>query len=64
MNKDDIESAKGIKGHREGGDPEDERENFYICQTCGQPVDMRDLYQVMHHEQPVHKPIPPEEVKP
>ena len=49
--------AKGILGHREGGDPEDERENFYMCSDCGQAVDMRDLGQVLHHEENGHEPI-------
>lgn len=49
--------AKGIIGHRQGGDPEDERENFYICKACGQAVDMRDLGQVFHHEEIDHEPI-------
>lgn len=50
-------SAKGIIGRREGGDPEDERENFYICAKCKQAVDKRDLGQVFHHEESGHEPI-------
>lgn len=50
-------AAKGITGHRKGGDPEDERDNFYICEACNQAVDMRDLGQVFHHEEPDHEPI-------
>ena len=49
--------GKGIIGHREGGDPEDERDNFYICKACNQAVDMRDLGQVFHHEGRGHEPI-------
>lgn len=47
----------GVIGHRVGGDPEDERENFYTCKQCGQSVDMRDLCQVFHHEEVGHEPI-------
>jgi hypothetical protein len=32
-------------------------DNFYVCPQCGQAVDMRDLGQVFHHEEPGHKPI-------
>jgi len=50
-------SAKGIIGKREGGDPENELDNFYKCGECGQSVDKRDLGQVFHHEENGHKPI-------
>ena len=49
--------AVGIKGHRVGGDPENEEDNFYTCPKCGQAVDMRDLGLVFHHETPDHTPI-------
>jgi hypothetical protein len=49
--------AKGIIGHREGGDPENEEDNFYTCAVCGQAVDMRDLGQVFHHEEEGHEKI-------
>ncbi|UCI22648.1 hypothetical protein FJ970_32475 (plasmid) [Mesorhizobium sp. B2-1-8] len=52
-----------IPGKRHEGEPDDEDENFYICKVCGQPVDMRDLRQVIWHEQPRHKPLKPELVK-
>ncbi|WP_404924901.1 hypothetical protein [Mesorhizobium sp. ORM16] len=32
---------------------------FYTCKICGQKVDMRDLRQVMWHEQPDHEPLEP-----
>jgi len=35
-----------------------EHEHFYICADCGQAVDMRDLGQVFHHEEPGHSPLP------
>jgi len=45
-------------GQRVGGDPADEAEHFYLCQACQQPVDMRDLAAVFHHEEPGHGPLP------
>jgi hypothetical protein len=49
--------AKGVTGRREGGDPENEMDNFYVCKSCDQSVDMRDLGQVFHHEEAGHEPI-------
>lgn len=59
MNKIDN-PAKGIVGTRVGGDPKDEREHYFTCDTCGQAVDMRDLGQLLHHQTPGHKPITPD----
>lgn len=39
------------------GEPVDEAEHFYTCAACGQAVDMRDLGQVFHHEDPGHEPM-------
>lgn len=50
-------NAEGVIGGREGGDPENELENFYICGACGQSVDKRDLGQVFHHEEEGHEQI-------
>lgn len=50
-------NARGIIGSREGGDPENELDNFYTCAECEQAVDMRDLGQVFHHEELNHEPI-------
>ena len=47
-----------IVGQRVGGDPVDEAEHFYECRACGQPVDMRDLAAVFHHEEAGHEPLP------
>ncbi|WP_246678974.1 MULTISPECIES: hypothetical protein [unclassified Mesorhizobium] len=44
-------------GHRHGGDPARQEDNFYTCEICGQKVDMRDLRQAMWHEQPDHEPL-------
>ena len=52
-----INGGKGIIGQRVGGNPKNEIDNFYNCKACGQSVDMRDLGQVFHHEEPNHKPI-------
>ena len=41
-----------------GPEPEDESEHFMQCRACGQYFDMRDLGQVLHHEDPGHEPIP------
>jgi hypothetical protein len=38
----------------------DERQHFYTCPSCGQSVDMRDLSQVLWHEQPGHTPLEPD----
>jgi hypothetical protein len=43
-----------IVGKRHGGDLADERRHFHSCPTCGKPVDMRDLRQIMLHETPGH----------
>lgn len=48
-------------GAREGPEPADEIEHFYICKACGQPVDKRDLGQVFHHEDKGHAPLPVED---
>lgn len=37
---------------------ENEADNFYNCEACGQAVDMRDLGEVFHHEEAGHKPLP------
>lgn len=39
-------------------DLEDEAKHFYVCEACGQAVDMRRLGGVLHHEEPGHDPLP------
>lgn len=34
-----------------------EADHYYVCEHCGQAVDMRDLGQVFHHEAADHKPL-------
>lgn len=43
-----------IEGKSADGHIVDERRHFYACPTCGKPVDMRDLRQVILHETPGH----------
>ena len=52
-----------VVGERLGGEPTDEAEHFYLCKGCGQPVDMRDLGAVFHHEEPSHEPLPAEDAE-
>jgi hypothetical protein len=49
---------KGVRGKQIGGEPADESEHFYVCKACGQAVDKRDLFAVLHHEAEGHKPLP------
>ena len=37
---------------------EKEKEHFMKCGICGQYFDMRDLTQVIYHEQIPHRPVP------
>jgi hypothetical protein len=37
--------------------PDDESENYIVCPACGQAVDGRSLYQVMHHAERGHAPL-------
>lgn len=50
-------AGTGIVGTRMDKEVTDEREHFYTCDDCGQAVDMRDLGQVIHHEEPGHDPL-------
>jgi hypothetical protein len=52
---------KDALGCRQGDEPEDEIEHFYLCKVCHQPVDMRDLAAVFHHEEMGHDPLPVED---
>lgn len=56
-----MKNDPGIVGQRVGGDPLDEAEHFFLCPSCDQPVDMRDLAAVIHHEVPGHEPLPAED---
>lgn len=39
------------------GHSDNEADHFYQCPSCGQAVDMRKLGDVLHHEEPGHKPL-------
>jgi|GEM_PF-5056196 len=57
----DPDAIRDQIGYNEAGDPADELRHFYLCQACQQPVDKRDLGAVLHHEEPGHEPLPPED---
>jgi hypothetical protein len=40
------------------GNPVDDSQHFYVCETCGQAVDKRRLVDVIHHERGDHERIP------
>lgn len=44
-------------GILQGPEPEDEAEHFELCVTCGQAFDMRDLEQVLYHDEEMHEPM-------
>lgn len=58
MSRQTNNPGSGLFGVRVGGEPENEAGHFYRCKACGQAVDMRDLGQVFHHEEPGHTPLP------
>lgn len=41
----------------DGPAPKDETEHFYLCEACGQAIDMRLLGDVLYHDQVDHKPL-------
>lgn len=41
----------------DGIPPNDESGHFYVCEGCGQAVDMRKLGDVLYHDQVDHKPL-------
>jgi hypothetical protein len=45
----------GIRGGPARGQPVQERQHFFKCQECGQAIDRRSLYQVLHHEEAGHQ---------
>jgi len=49
-------TATGIIGTAQV-EPSDEADHFYVCVSCGQAVDKRDLGQVFHHENNGHEPL-------
>lgn len=58
------EMTRGEQGLRELAEREanrevldDEAQHFMNCAICGQSFDMRNLFEVLYHEQPNHEPI-------
>lgn len=51
-------AATGIVGKRIGLHDRSKECNYYICDECGQAVDMRNLGEVFHHKDAGHKPLP------
>lgn len=50
--------ATGIKGRALGRKAKGSiREHYEICPECGQAIDLRDLGEVFHHNEPGHKPL-------
>ncbi|MER9652483.1 hypothetical protein NKJ26_03060 [Mesorhizobium sp. M0152] len=49
--------AVGVTGKRHAGPVKDEIEHFMICPVCGQEIDMRNLAEVLHHDNPHHEPL-------
>ena len=47
----------GFTGVRVDKTVTDEAEHFYVCASCGEAVDCRDLGQVFHHEDDGHSPL-------
>lgn len=46
-----------VSGRPHEGEPANEAEHYVSCLFCRQPVDMRDLRQVIYHETPGHEPL-------
>jgi hypothetical protein len=42
----------------QGAEPLAEVDHFYVCSVCGQAVDMRQLADVLYHEELTHNPKP------
>src|SRR4051812_7663909 len=51
------EQLKHVRGRIVGDEPGEESEHSYSCSECGQAVDRRSLYQVLHHEEVDHEPM-------
>lgn len=43
---------------RQDHEPIDDERHFYVCPSCGQPVDKRDPGAVVRHEARGHEPWP------
>ena len=52
-----LEVVKSINGTPEGKEKENEIDHFFVCGQCGQAVDSRSLFQVLHHDESGHRPL-------
>src|SRR5690242_8576876 len=50
-------SGNGTAEAAGANDPADEATYFFVCKTCGQAVDIRELDQIFHHQIPGHEPM-------
>jgi hypothetical protein len=57
MNRADNPAA-GIRGRALDIEITDEIDHFDICPECGQAFDMRELAEVLHHDEEGHQPLP------
>jgi Fe2+ or Zn2+ uptake regulation protein len=49
----DLESIR--PGRLVGEQPANEADHFFVCEACGQAVDMRNLAEVFRHEEDPHE---------
>lgn len=57
MNDKDRQALNALKAVPEI-EPADEAEHFEVCVTCGQAFDLRNLGDVLHHDQEMHERLP------
>ena len=50
------ELIEAMPGVFKGVEPLAEVDHFYVCSVCGQAVDMRQLADVLYHEELTHLP--------
>lgn len=55
-----IDLSRIKPGRLVGEQPADEAEHFFVCEACGQAVDMRDLGEVFRHEEADHEARKPQ----
>ncbi len=59
MTRETNNLGSGFVGVQVGGPAAtSEADHYYVCSSCKQAVDMRDLGQVFHHEEVGHAPLP------
>lgn len=50
--------AAGIRGRPLDVEPTDELEFYELCPECGQAFDLRNLSEVLYHDEQGHDPLP------